>query len=101
MLGLLFFCEEKDALPFAEPFIPPLTSLIALAPKLNRRPNGEVLGGPAASPLSSIALSFAGEPDPLLDELSCRGRSAPKGEVWPGEPDRPKVEIDIRRLWLA
>ena len=78
--GLLVL-EEMDALPFIDPFIPPLTSRIALAPKLRRRPNGELLGGPAASAVSSTALSFAGEPEPLLDELSCRGRRPLKGEV--------------------
>lgn len=99
-LGLEFvvMVEEMDALPFIDPPFPPLTSRIALAPKLNRLPNGEVLGWAAPSPLSSIALSLVGEPEPLLDELSCRARTPLKGEVWLGEPERPKVEMDIRRF---
>ena len=85
------------ALPLKLPAPPPLTSRIALAPKLMRRANGDEGGGLDASPLSSMALSSEpGEPEPLLDMLPCRCLAA-NGEVWFGEPERPIVETDMRR----
>jgi predicted secreted protein len=45
--------------------------------------------------LSSRPLALA-----ELLPLSLRGRD-PKGDVWLGDPDRPRVEMDMRRRWLA
>jgi hypothetical protein len=81
---------------------PALTSLMARAPKLILLAKGEALRGVVASP-SSTALSSTpvGEPDPLLDELPWRDLIALNGEVCVGEPERPMVEIDMRRRCCA
>lgn len=75
--------------------LPAVESRSALAPKLRRRPKGElgdVLG--AASP-SSIALSSM-ELLPLLDPLSVRFL-APVKMDWVGELPRPKAVMEVRR----
>lgn len=36
----------------------------------------------------------------MLDKLSVRIGRATKGEVWLGEPERPRVVMDRRRLWF-
>ena len=86
-----------EALPLRLP-LPALTSLRALAPKLIRRANGvagvlAVLASPSSIALSSIP----GEPELVLETLSWRPLKLPNGEVWVGEPDKPNVEMDIRR----
>ena len=93
--------ESLEDLPLRVPG-PPLTSRSAFAPKLIRRAKGvvgELLAG--ASP-SSMALSSApGDAEAVLEQLSWRPRRLPKGEVWVGEPERPRVEMDMRRRWWA
>ena len=75
---------------------PVLTSLSAFAPKLILRANGEpgeVFG--AASPSSTAFSSI--EPEPLLEILSPRALAFPNMDGRVGEPESPKVEIDMRR----
>lgn len=64
-----------------------------------RRASGEVGAVTGESP-SSTALSSnvdEAEPVPALETLSRREAPAAKGDVWVGEPDRPRVEMDMRR----
>ena len=79
---------------------PDFTSRNALAPKLSRRANGvvgAVLG--AASPSSMAFSSIEGDPEPEapLEKLSPLILALVKGDVWVGEPERPRVEMDILR----
>lgn len=86
------------------PMLPVRASRSAWAPKETRRANGElgVAPGDALSASSPIASSALGALDPMeLDRLPGRKARFPKAEVWVGEPDRPRVEIDSRRWWLV
>lgn len=81
----------------------PARSRSALAPKLMRRASGDVVVGDvdAASPSSMTLSSTLVDPVPALEMLPRRDAPGGKGDVWGGElPDRPRVEMDMRRrVW--
>ena len=86
----------------AVPGLPPPTLALrrACAPKDMRRVKGVVgLLRPEASS-SSIAFSSM-ESELAVETLPRRAVAVkPKGDTWLGEvPDRPSVEIDMRRRW--
>jgi hypothetical protein len=94
-----------EGLPFGLPTLtlplPCLTSRSARAPKLTRRAKGVAGLLPGAdvegAQSSSNGLSST-EPELTLDRLSVRVRgTCMKGEVWPGEAERPMVVSDSRR----
>lgn len=89
-----------EGLPLEFPTLPLLclTSRMARAPKLRRRAKGVaglLLAEGAGS--SSKGLSST-EPEFALEMLSVRVR-AWKGELCPGEADRPMVVKERRRRW--
>lgn len=65
-----------------------------------RRTNG-VVGLLRAGPSSSSIAFSSMESDPAVEMLDRRPPKG-KGEIWEGEvPDRPRVEIDIRRRFCS
>jgi len=90
---------STEGLPLGFPMFPllVLTSRRARAPKLRRLANG-VLGTLEADGAGSSSKGLSStEPELALETLSARERTALKGDVWFGEPDRPMVVRERRR----
>jgi len=90
--------QLKPPSPFA-PGLPPVRTLRrACAPNETRRVKG-VVGWLRPGPSSSSIAFSSMESEPAVETLP---RRAPKGNgvVWVGEvPDKPSVEMDMRRRW--
>lgn len=97
--------EAMGALPLmasAFPLAAPVrTSRSTRAPMLMRRAKGEAGAVTGPSPSSMTLSSRPAEPVPALEMLSRLEAAEPKGDVWVGDvPDRPRVEMDMRRrVW--
>jgi len=90
--------QLKPPSPVVPGLTPPLAERRACAPNDMRRANG-VVGLLRAGPSSSSMAFSSKESEPAVDTLPRRPPKV-KGVDWVGEvPDKPRVEIDMRRRW--
>jgi hypothetical protein len=75
--------------------LPPLTPRRACAPKDIRRAKG-VVGALRPGPSSSSMAFSSNDSEPAVEMLPRRALNG-NGDVCVGEPDKPSVEIDMRR----